>query len=380
MRHTNPSRRGFLHAASILPIAAVRGTAANSAVTVGLVGCGNRGTYLGQTLTEHTQARLTSLCDLYPDQIAKARQKIGRSEFAVFGELEKMLASPVDAVLIATPVFLHPEHFEAAVKAGKHVYLEKPAAPDVEGCMRIEKAAAAAARDRDLGFGFQRRHGAVYTAGYQFLRSGKIGAIGMASVRFVKSEGAGRSKTQGPPKTLDEKIKNWYLWRALCGDQIVENNCHLIDVMNWFVGSRPESAIGDGGRKPGKDGDVRDYNNVIYQYPRNVKGSLWGTTLAPRNHRDVREEFFGEAGWLETSALGWRYRLEGKEAAEVKSPRNISIDSVVAFVNRIQSGRAENTIARGVESSLTAILGRLAMDLRRPVSWGEMLASNGWPA
>jgi predicted dehydrogenase len=291
-----------------------------------------------------------------------------------------MLSSQVDAVLIATPVFLHPEHFEAAVKAGKHVYLEKPAAPDVDGCRRIERAAAGAARDRDLGFGFQRRHGQVYTAGYEFLRSGRIGPVNMASVRFVKSEGAAKSAAGGPPRTLDEKVKNWYLWRTLCGDQIVENNCHLIDVMNWFVGSRPDSAIGDGGRTPGRPGDVRDYNNVIYQYPGNVKGSLWGTTLAPPGHRDVREEFYGAAGWLEVSELGWRYRLADKDAAEVKSPRNISIDSVVAFVNRIQSGKTENTIARGVESSLTAILGRLAMDLRKPVSWNEMLASNGWPA
>src|ERR1700730_11427537 len=182
----NPSRRSLLYAASIVPFTAVRGTAANSALTVGLVGCGNRGTYLGQVLTEHTQAQLTALCDLYPDAIARARQKISRTTFAIFQDIDKLLASPVDAVLIATPVFRHPDHFEAAVQAGKHVYLEKPAAPDVSGCRRIEQAATRAAANRDLGFGFQRRHGEVDTNAYGFLKAGKLGSIRMASARFIK--------------------------------------------------------------------------------------------------------------------------------------------------------------------------------------------------
>ncbi len=374
-----PSRRALLHAASIVPFAAVRGTAANSAVTVGLLGCGNRGSFLGQIITEHTQARLTSLCDLYPATIERARQKIGRSEFQVFSDMDKMLASSIDAVMIATPVFLHPEHFEKAVQAGKHVYLEKPAAPDVEGCRRVERAAASAAKDRDLGFGFQRRHGEAYKAAYKFRQAGKIGAIQMASARFIKSDG--KPRPQAPmPKTFDEKVRSWSDWRVLSGDLIVENNCHLIDVLNWFVGGRPESASGEGGRTVIKAGDNRDHGTVSYQYAGKVQGDLCGMTLAPELHRDVREEFYGSEGWLETSELHWQYRLATKDSFEEKAPHNPSIDSVKAFVNRIQSGQIENTIARGVESTLTAILGRYAMDMRRSVSWKEMLASNGWPA
>ena len=375
----HPSRRNLLYAASIVPFAAVRGTAANSAVTVGLLGCGNRGSFLGQTLTEHTQARLTSLCDLYPEAIARARQKIGRSSFEVFQDMDKMLASSIDAVMIATPVFLHPEHFEKAVQSGKHVYLEKPAGPDVDGCRRVERAAASAAKDRDLGFGFQRRHGQVYKTAYSFLQSGKIGSIRMASARFIKS-GARRSQPIPVPKTFDEKVKNWSHWRALSGDLIVENNCHLIDVLNWFVGGHPESASGEGGRTVLQVGDNRDHGTVAYQYAGKVQADLCGMTLAPDAHRDVREEFYGSDGWLETSELHWRYRLSTKDFIEEKAPYNPSIDSVKAFVSRIQSGRTENTIARGVESTLTAILGRLAMDLHKPVSWTEMLTLNGWPA
>ncbi len=373
------TRRSVVHAAAIVPFAAVRGSAANSAVSVGLIGCGNRGTYLAQTLTEHTQARLTGLCDLYPDSIARAQQKIGRANLAVFRDLEKMLASPVDAVLIATPVFLHPDHFESAVQARKHVYLEKPAAPDVQGCRRIERIAASAPASLDLGFGFQRRHGQAYLAARKILESGKLGAIRMASIRFIKAESSNALKSLPTPKTFDEKVKHWSFWRELSGDLIVENNCHLIDVMNWFLGARPDAASGEGGRTVIRVGDNRDHGCVTYQYPGGVHGELNGMTLAPPFHRDVREEFYGASGYLETSELGWRYRLSRTEAFEEKSSRNVSIDSVHAFVKRIEESKPQNTIARGVESSLTAILGRLALDLRRPVSWNEMLTSNGWP-
>ena len=150
--------------------------------------------------------------------------------------------------------------------------------------------------------------------------------------------------------------------------------------MNWFVCGRPEAALGEGGRTVLQAGDIRDHGTVSYQYPGKVQGDLCGMTLAPAFFRDVREEFYGANGWLQTSELGWRYRLSAQDGVEEKSPRNISIDSVAAFVNRIQSGKTENTIARGVESTLTAILGRLAMDLHKPVTWTEMMASNGWPA
>lgn len=378
MNPSSPTRRGLLHAASIVPFAAVRGSAANSAVTAGLIGCGNRGTYLGQLLTEHTQARLAAMCDLYPESIARAQKQIGRSNVEVFQDYEKLLASNVDAVLIATPVFLHPEHFTAAVQAGKHVYQEKPAAADVEGCLRMERAAAQAA-NRELCFGFQRRYGVVYTAAYEYLKAGNIGNIQMASARFIKSGGRGNPNLP-KPETMDQKVKQWFYWRTLSGDLIVENNVHLIDVLNWFLGGRPESAAGEGGRTMLRAGDIRDHGNITYVYPGGINATLCGMMLAPQFHRDVREEFFGNKGFLETSENGWRHRTSRAEPTAERSPYSIAIDSVKQFVQRIESGKPENTIARGVESTLTAILGRLAMDLHRPVSWKEMIDLNGWPA
>jgi myo-inositol 2-dehydrogenase / D-chiro-inositol 1-dehydrogenase len=360
---------------SILPLA---GTAANSAVSVGLIGCGNRGTYLGQLLTEHTTARLAAMCDLYPEQVEKAAKKIGRSGYAEFRDLDKLLASGVDAVLLATPVFLHPPHFEAAVASGKHVYLEKPAAPDVAGCQRIEKAAQSARPDREMAMGFQRRYGATYLKAAAF--KPQIGAIRMASVRFIKSDSTRDRPPLPKPKTMDEKVKNWFAWRELSGDLIVENNVHVIDVMNWFVGARPESATGTGGRTVIRFGDLHDHGTVSYQYPSGVQGDMCGMILSPSIHRDVREEFFGERGWLETSENGWRWRLSRTESGGEPEKRDVAVESIKAFIQRIETGQVTNHVARGVESTLTAILGRLAIDLRRPVTWDEMIRLNGWPA
>lgn len=372
------TRRNLFQAATVVPAAAVRGTAANSMPSVGLIGCGGRGTFLAQLLVEHTQARLAAICDLYPEQIAKTQKGIGRSSMAVYSDMEKLLASNVDALLIATPVFLHPEHFEKAVQAKKHIYLEKPAAPDVEGCKRIERASASANKDRELCFGFQRRQGEVYRKAHALAQSGKLGQFRMVSVRFIKADSDNKRKPIPVPKTFDEKVKTWGFWRELSGDLIVENNVHVLDVMNWFLGALPVEACGAGGRTTIQAGDNRDHGTVSYQYPGGVQGDLCGMTLAPAFHRDVREEFFGTQGYLEVSERGWKYAMSRTEAHEEKSPRNIAIDSVKNFVTRVAEGKTENTIQRGVDSTLTAILGRLAMDRKKAVSWKEMVASNGW--
>ena len=105
----------------------VRGSAANSAVTVGLIGAGSRGTYVTGLVAKNTPARVVALCDVVDGKSEKAAKSIGVENPRLYKDFRQLLASDVDAVIIATPVFLHAEHFEAAVKAGKHIYIEKPA-------------------------------------------------------------------------------------------------------------------------------------------------------------------------------------------------------------------------------------------------------------
>ena len=180
----------------------------------------------------------------------------------------------------------------------------------------------------------------------------------IAAAQNPDGEGCGLARLEGPIRRL-----------------IVENNVHSIDVLNWFLDGRPKSAIGSGGSTLPKRGDMRDHNFVAFEYDNGVQGQLSGTTLASDGYRDVVEQFFGEKGMIETSENHWRhYRGRGQETTE-KSPRNISIDSVSDFVSRIAEGRPENNGVRGAESTLTAILGRMAMDRRREVTWDEMMQS-----
>ena len=367
------TRRQLVKTASLVPFASVAGSAANSAVTVGLFGSGKRGSTVSRLLVQNTNARIVALCDLYDEQIELAKKKIGLKDPKIYKDYHDLLASDVDAVIIATPAFLHPEHFEAAIKSGKHIYIEKPAAPDVAGCKRIMRAADAADRKINITFGFQRRYGQVYHKAKQLVDSGAIGPIRHGHAHFVKS-GSVRPPTPRPV-TDAEKIKSWYPWRDLSGDLIVENNVHVIDVLNWFLGGHPVSAIGSGGRTARKDGDVRDHNHVSYDYGDGVEALLLGGTLAPRFHREVYERFMGSKGIVETASEYWKHYRDRDDVMEEKSPRNVAIDAVEQFVERIAEGKPENVGVRGAESTLTAILGRMAMDNRREVTWDEMMKS-----
>src|SRR5262245_28830815 len=369
------SRRSVI-TASIAAAGVARGTAANSAITVGLLGSGSRGTYVTTMLAKNTPARVVALCDLFDEKMEKAKKSIGVENPKLYKDFHKLLASDIDAIIIATPVFLHAEHFEAAVKSGKHIYIEKPASADVEGCKRIMRASDGADRRLNITFGFQRRYGLVYQKAKQLADSGAIGPIHMGFARFIKSGGAWKESDKLPrPKTEKEKIVGWHGWKDLSGDLIVENNVHSIDVLNWFLGGRPLSAIGSGGSTAPKQGDLRDHNFVAFEYRNGVQGQLSGATLAPDGYRDVVEQFFGPRGMIEASENHWRHFRGPQQETTEKSPRNINIDAVSAFVQRIRDGKPENTGVRGAESTLTAILGRMAMDRRREVTWDEMMNS-----
>src|SRR5690348_7601057 len=165
------SRRDLMRGAAIVPLSSVRGAAANSAVSVGLIGAGGRGTFDANLLVKLPGARLTAVCDIFEDRIERARQNFAAQNPKVYKNYHELLASGVDAVIIATPVFLHPEHFEAAVKAGKHIYIEKPAGVDAAGCRRIIHAADSADRRLNITFGFQQCYGQVYHHAKQTLDS-----------------------------------------------------------------------------------------------------------------------------------------------------------------------------------------------------------------
>lgn len=369
------SRRNLVKAAALVPFAAVRGTAANSAIKVALIGAGGRGGTLASILVKDKRVRLVALCDLFDSQIEKAKKRIPIDEVQVYKDYKKVLESDVDAVIFATPVYLHPEHLEAAVQAGKHVYVEKPAGADVAGCKRVMKAADSAPRHLNITFGFQQRYSPLYQKGKKMIDDG--GPIRQAEAHFLKSQWNGREPNSPKPTTDIEKVQQWKWWRHLYGGIIVETHCHSIDALNWFMDGHPTKAVGSAGRTLLKTGDMNDHIAVTFDYAHNVQATLSGSSITTPFFREVYERFHGETVAVETARNYLKYypAQRGADPVTETPARRIDADSVEGFITRILEGKPENVGVRGAESTLTAILGRMAADVRREVTWEEMMKS-----
>ena len=375
MKANELSRRSLITAASVAPFSTVRGTAANSAVTVGLIGSGGRGTFDAGLLSKIPDARLVALCDIFDDRIERAKKNIPIEDPKVYKDYRKLLESDVDAVIIATPVFLHPEHFEAAVAAHKNIYIEKPAGLDVAGCKRVIKAADSADRKLNITFGFQQRYGPVYRKAHELLSSGGIGPIRMAHAHFIKGAFRGNEPVPPKPSTYEEKIRQWHVWRDTFGDILVETYCHNIDSLNWFLGGHPGKAAGTGGRTVEKRGDIMDHCSVTFSYPQGVDAILTGCQMTPVYYRSANEQYFGAKGVIETAREYWTHYRGKDDTVTEKSAREITIDALEEFVHRIKEGKPENTGVRAAESTLTAVMGQMAIDARREITWEEMMRS-----
>jgi len=369
------TRRNLFQSAAVLPLAAVRGSAANSAVKVGLIGAGGRGTFDAGHVVNNPNARLTAVCDIFDDKLRAIQSKLPIKDAKTYKNLNDLLASDVDAVVIATPVYLHPEHFEAAVKAGKHIYIEKPAGLDAAGCRRVIRAADGADRKLNITFGFQQRYAPVYLNAKKLLDSGAIGPIRMAHAHWIKGAVPDNQKVLPKPTTEEAKIREWHVWKDTFGDIIVETYVHGIDVLNWFLGGHPTRAFGCGGRTVEKRGDIMDHCEVTFDYAANVQAVLTGSQIAPSWYRSVNEQFFCAKGVIETAREYWTHYKGKGEAVTEKSAREITIDSLETFVRNIQNNTPHNTAVESAESTLTAIMGRMAMDAGRAVTWEEVMKS-----
>jgi len=365
----------------------------NSGVRFGIIGTGGRGQYVGTLMTK--SAQLTAICDRYADRIDAAKTKIpGAAQATTYRDYQKLLADPiVDAVLIATPVFLHPEHFEAAIEARKHIYCEKPAGSDVAGCKRILKAWEKRDPSKRIQFGFQQRFSSQYLKAHSYLTSGKIGEMKLMMsywvLGYLPPTTDARTYSDLPPE--EQKLRRWASWTALSGGPIVEQDCHGIDTINWFGGdAHPLSAVGRGGlRYPLPYGDWgTDHHDVIYQYPNGREGWLISIKHTA-GYRDVKEQFFGSKGMLETSRSymklhGMTPDVRYKTADDLRdtslmekeeSQADITNEATAAFFAGILRGDRYDMTRTAVESTLSAILGRMALESKREVTWDEMMRS-----
>ena len=366
------------------------GSQANSAVTFGIIGTGGRGQLVGTLMTKVPTARLVAICDLYPDRIDAAKTNIpGADKAASYRNHQQLLNhAGLDAVLISTPVYLHPEHFEAASQANKHIYCEKPAGADVAGVKRLARAAQKADKSKTYQFGFQQRFAPQYLKSMESLKSGKIGEMKLMISNWViggMPPTTFHNRYSGP----EEKTRNWGRWMAYSGGPIVEQDCHGVDMLNWFAQDQhPLKAAGTGGlRYPNPYGDWKtDHHNITYYYPGGLEGWLISIKHTA-DFRSVKEQLFGSKGLIEVARTYYRYHapnaqsplknaddLEDKTLIEqMESRRDITADAVEVFFKSIVDKKPFSMVQSSINSTYTAILGRTAIEKRSEVTWEELL-------
>ena len=381
-------RRGFLKAAAggvlVLKPETVFGTEANSTVEVGLIGCGGRGNWIGPFFPEFAGARIVALADVIREHLDSTvpKFKVDPSR-AYYGPdaYQELVSSNLDAVAIETPPLFHPDHVKAAVDAGKHVFLAKPVAVDVPACKSILESGTRSQGKRTFLVDFQTRAQPVFQEAAARVHRGDIGKPVMGQVFYY----AGRVREDLGQPGMDpgeRRVRNFYMDRAIGGDIIVEQNIHVIDMANWYLESHPLKAFGTGGRTDWRGtrydaGDAWDHFLVTFWYPNGVHVDFSSHQLT-RHFSDLCARCFGIKGALD-SHYGGLVRITGENAwqgAEKDDTfRQGAINNVKAFAESIRTGKLVNNVEQAVESTLTAILGRMAAYQNRVVTWEEMMRS-----
>jgi predicted dehydrogenase len=386
--------------------ALVHATAANSAVRVGLLGCGGRGTEDASNLVDTGGARVVALADLFQDQLDSARahfdqiqqakgySAIDASQLFVGPNAYEKIASSkeLDAIVVATPPYYHPRHLEAVVAGGKHVYLEKPVAVDVPGALKVIEIGKRAQGKLSLDVGFQIRDCPPFVEMVKRIHGGALGKIVSGESHYF----AGYLDRPAWPNAtpVERRLRNWVYDRVLSGDIIVEQNIHVIDICNWVLKAHPLKASANGGRagRP-TDGDVYGNYNVLFHYPDSVDITFSSTQFS-KGWWDVTERFFGTKGTSQspyTGPLGiwgdepWQADgIPAKDAGQTafsstgKFTSNLEFadqEKKKAFVESITSGNFHNQADKGAESALSCMMARTAAYSGREVTWEETLKS-----
>lgn len=385
------SRRGFLAgasaatAATVLQAKTALSYQANSKVRIGLIGCGGRGTWIANLFKEHGGYDLVAVHDYFQDRADAAGDKFGVDASARFTGLKgyEKLIEKVDAIVVESPPYFHPEQAAAGVAAGKHVYVAKPIAVDVPGCKSIEQSGAAATK-AGLCFliDFQTRADPFYIECLR--RVHEENALGKfafgestyhAGVPWVRQKEAALEAATNP----EAKLRAWGVDQVLSGDIITEQNIHTIDVMSWIMNAPPVCAFGTGGRMVRDYGNCWDTFSITFKYPDNVGIAFSSRQFNGHGSKPdgIRNRMFGVDGVLET-AYGGDTLIRGKSFYRGgKSPaiyKDGAVTNIATFHKSIVEGDHSNpTVAPSVRSNLCTVLGRTAAYKGEIVYWDDLL-------
>jgi predicted dehydrogenase len=391
-------RRTFVQTAAALTAAValphpIRPRSRLDPIRVGVIGCGGRGTgAIKDTLTSAEDVELVALADLFPDRLAACRTNLARMAtetptlgskikvddahcFTGFDGYQRVLASDIDLVILATPPGFRPGHLAAAVAAGKHVFMEKPVAVDPTG-VRSVMASADLATQKGLAIvaGTQRRHDAGYRAVIERIHAGAMGHVVSGQV-YWNQGGLWMNERKPEWSDTEWQLRNWLYFTWLSGDHICEQHIHNLDVANWVIQAHPVKAVGVGGRQSRTEaayGHIYDHFAVDFEYPNGVRvmsmcRQIDGTAS------NVSEHFIGSAG----NSDGHTF-IEGNAPWRVdpQAPKpNPYVQEHTDLIASIRAGRPLNEGRQVAESTLTAIMGREAAYTGQVITWDELLNS-----
>lgn len=401
--NTSQTRRNFVQTTTLaagglmtvpLSVEAMANVNNEKKLKLALVGCGGRGSGAAvQALTADENVELVAMADAFGDRLENSLKNIqehfeGKKTIAVkeknrfigFDGYKKAM-DMADVVILATPPGFRPYHFEYAIQNDKHVFMEKPLATDPAGIRKVLAMAEVAKQKRlNVVVGLQRHYQKKYIELHRQVSAGTIGKIRSGQV-YWNDGGVWVRKRQPGQRELEYQMRNWYYFNWLCGDHILEQHIHNIDVANWFIGEYPEVAQGMGGRqvRNGKDhGEIFDHHFVEFTYPggavvasqcRHQKGCM----------NRVDEVFQGTKGGLVTGK-GVITDLDGNETYKYpmdweNEPNPYQVEHDRLFAS-IRNGGLISDTENGAKSTLAAIMGRMATYSGKKITRDEALNSS----
>jgi predicted dehydrogenase len=364
---------------SALPLFNVRAQNAGRKFKIGLVGCGGRGNgavenHLEAAKTLGLEVEVYTVADFFPDRANDTAKKYNIPADRVFTGAtgyRQLVALPIDIVLLATPPAFRPTHLEAALNAGKHLFIEKPVAVDPVGARKVmELGEVAKQKGLSVVAGTQRRHQGNYLRNQFAVANGAIGKIVGGTVTWCG--GALWFKERASGESDDSyMVRNWTSFSEMSGDHIVEQHIHNLDVANWFIGHPPESALGFGGRARRKTGNQFDFFSLdlnygeschIHSMCRQINGTYGG----------VDEFFHGTEGTTYGGGKMQSAKLAQLSVPEFKTHENGQVQEHIDLLNGIVNNQPLNTARTVAESTLTAIMGRIACYTGQLVRWSDL--------
>ncbi len=359
---------------------------ANAKINIGLIGCGGRGQWIANLFLKHGGYNLVAVADYFAEKTIEAGNKFNvpaGMRFTGLNGHKKLLEQKLDAVVIETPPYFHPQHAADAVDAGKHVYLAKPIAVDVPGCRTVEESGQRAT-SKKLCFlvDFQTRAHPSYQEAVKRVQSGMIDRVfsGEASYLCGPTWRHMDRLLRENPQNPEVRLRAWGVDRKLSGDVITEQNIHALDVATWFLDAAPLRAYGTGGRARDFVGDCWDHFAVIYHFPQDVVMSFHAKQVGS-GIDDILCRVYGHKGFADTHYFGKVMVRADDDIYNGGEMANLYTDGAVAniatFHKSITGGDFANpTVAPSVRSNLTTILGRTAAYKGAEVTWEQMMKDN----